>query len=256
MQTHAFSTGFNTNFEYIKADSDKTQNFTLIYTHGFCSDPWGRKPEEIKNWCLKNNISFYRYELAGHGSDAHNLEKADLNIWKSQILEIIDREVAGKVLVAGASLGGWLSLLAATARPERVVGVLGLAAAPDFTKENAEFATEEQKQALERDGKIVLDDQGFKIVITKQLIESGKQNLLLDKPIIPISCPVTLIQGMQDEAVYWQKALRIAEKLQSRDVVVKLLKSSDHRLNADGDIAEILSALDCFIQPTCDLSAE
>lgn len=247
MPQHTFSSGFTTDFEYIQADSSHNPKFNLLYTHGFCSDPWGRKPEEIKKWCLKNNINFYRYELAGHGSDKENLEKTDFNIWKEQILEIIDKLIQGPVLVVGASLGGWLSLVAAVKRPERICGLLGLAAAPDFTKDNEEFITQEQKEQMEQNGKIVFDNNGFQTIITKQLLETGNQNLLLDKPHIPIFCKVTLIQGMEDDSVYWPKALKIAEKIQSREVMVKLLKSSNHRLNEDKDIAEILSALDTFL---------
>ena len=80
MQKHTFSNGFTTDFEYIQADFSNNTEITLVYTHGFCADPWGRKPDEIKEWCAKHNISFYRYELAGHGSDAANIEKADFNI--------------------------------------------------------------------------------------------------------------------------------------------------------------------------------
>ena len=247
MQKHAFSSGFTTNIEYFKAESSETQKFTLIYTHGFAADPWGRKPEEIKNWCIKHHIGFFRYELAGHGMDADNFEKSNINIWKKQILEIIDTLVDGPVLVAGASLGGWISLLAAINRPERIIGLLGLAAAPDFTKDYEDFATEEQKNTLEHDGKLLFEKEGFSYVITKQLLESGRQNLLLDKSIIPIDCPAVFIQGMEDTSVYWPKVLKIAEKIRSRHVMVKLLKNSTHRLNDDADIQEILSALDTFL---------
>lgn len=244
MLKRTYRNGFTTNFEHIIANLPETQKFTLIYTHGFCSDPWGRKPEEIKKWCQQNNISFYRYELAGHGSDFDHIERADINIWKAQILEIIDEVITGPVVVAGASLGGWLSLLAAEARPERVVGVLGLAAAPDFTKDNDQYRTPELEAVMNRDGKLVFEESGFKFVITKQLIESGKDNLLLEKPSMAINCPVALVQGMKDESVKWQKAVKIAQNVQSEKVLLKLLKSSDHRLNADEDIKQILSALD------------
>lgn len=247
MQKHTFSSGFTTNFEYFKAESSETQKFTLIYTHGFAADPWGRKPDEIKKWCQKNGIGFFRYELAGHGSDAENFEKTDINIWKEQILEIIDDMVEGPVLVAGASLGGWISLLAAIKRPERVVGLLGLAAAPDFTKDYEDFATNEQKEILKRDGKLVFEKEDFSYTVTEKLLDSGRQNLLLDKTVIPIDCQTVLIQGMEDNSVYWPKALKIAEKIRSRHVMVKLLKNSNHRLNEDADIREILTALDTFL---------
>lgn len=248
MPKNTFSTGFSTDFEYIKADSSKTQKFTVVYTHGFCSDPWGRKPEEIKKWCAKHHISFYRYELAGHGSDKSNLEKADFNIWKCQLLEIIDNQIKGPILAAGSSLGGWLSLMAAVERPQRVIGVLGLAAAPDFTKDNEKYVTQAQKDELAQNGRLVFEEEGFQIVVTQQLIDSGNQNLLLNKREIAINCPIALVQGMKDQSVPYTKALKIAEKVKSGRVVVKLLKNSDHRLNSDEDIREIMTSLDSFIQ--------
>ncbi|MBO4285593.1 MAG: alpha/beta hydrolase [Alphaproteobacteria bacterium] len=247
MQKHAYHTGFTTNFEHIKAENLPTQKFTILYTHGFCSDPWGRKPEEVKKWCAKNNVSFFRYELAGHGSDISRFEEADINTWKAQILEIIDECIEGDIVVVGSSLGGWLSLLAAIKRKKRVKGLVGLAAAPDFTAECIKYATPEQTKEMEKFGKITYAGQGIEFVVTKRLIESGTDNLILNKDTIPVCCKVALIQGMKDTSVDWHKALKIAELLETQDVVVKLLKNANHRLNEDDDIAEILSALDGFL---------
>lgn len=247
MQSRTYDIGFKTNFEHITPLSNNTQNFTILYTHGFCSDPWGRKPEEVKKWCLKNNVPFYRYELAGHGSDAERFEEADINTWRAQILEIIDKYIQGNIVVVGSSLGGWLSLLAAINRPKRIKGVVGLAAAPDFTADELKCATPSQIEEMEKYGKITYPGQNITFTVTKRLIESGNDNLILDKDIIPVVCPVVLIQGMKDMSVDWHKALQIADKVQSEDVIVKLLKNANHRLNEDSDIQEILSGLDTFL---------
>jgi len=154
MPSRTYDTQFTTNFEYINKELKPKQKFTILYTHGFCSDPWGRKPEEIKKWCLKNDIPMYRYELAGHGSDNARFEEADINTWKAQILEIIDKYITGDIVVVGSSLGGWLSLLAAINRPERIKGVLGLAAAPDFTIDHMKYVTAAQRAEMEKYGKI------------------------------------------------------------------------------------------------------
>jgi len=247
MQKHTYHTGFTTDFEYIKAENPANQKFTILYTHGFCSDPWGRKPEEVKKWCAKNNVSFFRYELAGHGSDISLFEEADINTWKAQILEIIDACIKGDIVVVGSSLGGWLSLLAAISRPNRIKGVVGLAAAPDFTADHIKYATPAQIEEMEKFGKITYAGQGIEFVVTKRLLDSGQDNLILNKNVIPIKCPVVLVQGMKDTSVDFHKALKIAELLETQEVVVKLLKNANHRLNEDDDIREILSALDGFL---------
>ncbi len=247
MQSRTYDTLFTTNFEHVTPISNNTQKFTILYTHGFCSDPWGRKPEEVKKWCLKNDIPFYRYELAGHGSDCSRFEETDINIYKAQILEIIDKYIKGDIVVVGSSLGGWLSLLAAIYRKDRIKGVVGLAAAPDFTVEHMKSATPEQVAEMEKFGKITYPSQNITFTVTKRLIESGNENLILTQDKIDILCPIVLIQGMKDTSVDWHTALKIAEHSKTQNVIIKLLKNANHRLNEDSDIQEILSALDFFL---------
>ena len=247
MQQRTYDIGFTTNFEHINKELSDTQKFTILYTHGFCSDPWGRKPEEVKKWCIKNNVPMYRYELAGHGSDVDRFEQTDINIYRAQILEIIDKYIKGDIVVVGSSLGGWLSLIAAAQRKERIKGLIGLAAAPDFTIDHMKYATSKQKKEMETYGKITYPGHNITFTITKRLIDSGNDNLMLDKDILPVFCKMVLIQGMKDSSVDWHKALTIAQKAASTDVTVKLLKSANHRLNEDADIQEIVSALDTFL---------
>lgn len=247
MQSRTYDIGFTTNFEYVNAEFAGKQKFTILYTHGFCSDPWGRKPEEIKKWCLIHQIPMYRYELAGHGSDNARFEETDINIWKAQILEIIDKYIQGDIVVVGSSLGGWLSLLAAIERKDRIKGLVGLAAGPDFTVEHMKYATPAQIEEMEKFGKISYPGQNITFTVTKRLIESGNDNLILNKDHIDISCPIVLIQGMKDSSVDWHRALEIAKRVQSQNVIVKILKNTNHRLNEDADIREILSGLDTFL---------
>ena len=131
---HTFKCGHTTKCEYIKPDAQKTQSFTVVYAHGFCSDPYGRKPEETKKWCIENGMGFFRYEIAGHASDIARFEETTIDVYREQIFEIIRDIVEGPVVVVGSSLGGWLSLLAACHFPNKVIGMVGLAAAPDFLK--------------------------------------------------------------------------------------------------------------------------
>jgi len=244
---HPFKCGHTLKCEHIKPDASKTQSFTVVYAHGFCSDPYGRKPEEIKKWCIENGIGFFRTVLAGHGDDKANFEKTTLNTYKTQIFEVIENIVEGPVVMAGSSLGGWLSLLTALQYPERVIGILGLAAAPDFLKTYFEnYFKPEHLDILNKYGKIEFPTGDFTYVITKEMIESGNENLLLDKEIIPYNGKVRLLQGMKDASLRWKTALTIAEKLSSDDVSVRLMKNSNHRLGSDEDIAAIKEFLSEF----------
>ncbi len=248
MEKYNFKNGHTTLIEYIKRDTQKTQSFTVVYTHGFCSDPFGRKPEAVKKWCKENGIGFFRFEIAGHGSDILNFEKTTLETYKSQIFEIIEDIVDGDIVVMGASLGGWLSLLSAVKYPHRVRGMIGMAAAPDFLKTFMDkYFSPEYKEKLEKEGKILFPTNDFSYTITKEMIESADANLLLNKDVIEYEGKVRLYQGMSDAALNFNTALLIAEKLKSKDVKVVLSKESNHRLGDDKDIKEILCLLNEFI---------
>ncbi|MCM1324763.1 MAG: hypothetical protein NC218_11645 [Acetobacter sp.] len=248
MQKITFKNGHTTFCEYIKPITGKTQSFTVVYTHGFCSDPMGRKPEAVKQWCIEHGMGFFRHELAGHGSDVSRFEETTINTYKQQIFEIVGEMVEGDVVVAGASLGGWLSLMAACQFPEKVKGMLGFAAAPDFLKKYFDAnLTPEIREILRQNGKIEFPVNDFVYTITAKMIASADENLMLNKEVIPYSGKVRLLQGMKDAALQWQTAILIAEKLISDDVKVILSKNSDHRLGRDEDIADLRRMLDEFI---------
>ncbi len=248
MTEHQFLGQFTTKFEHIKAKSAEINSFTVLYTHGLYSDPWGRKPDAVRDWCVKNNINFFRYELIGHGSDSANYEKADINIWKAQILEVIDTMIEGDIVVVGSSLGGWLSLIAAEERPERVKAMLGLAAAPDFTIDlQDKYLTPEQNETIEKQGRLEFTNDDFTYIFTKKLMDTGRENQMLNRTV-NVTCPVQLIQGQKDASLDWRKALQISQAIQGNNVTIQLLKYSNHRLGSDEDISVISGALDSIAE--------
>lgn len=251
MQTHTFKSQFTTKFEYSQAKISPTHknsaDFTVVYTHGLYSDPWGRKPEAVKAFCEDNNISFIRFELAGHGSDIARYEEADFNTWKEQILEVSDELVTGNILYIGSSIGGWLSLIAARERPERTVGVIGLAPAPDFTFDMETHVFNAEQKAQLAKGRLVFPMKDFSYVFTKKMMDTARQNLLLDKPLT-VKCPVHIIHGSEDKNLDPEKPFKLFRCLESRDVVLKLIKDSNHRLSRDVDIEELKNSIKSFIK--------
>ena len=170
MTDYTFKSNFTTKIDFRQAKTPKTNSLTVVYIHGLYSDCWGRKPENVMEWCAANGVNFFRFELAGHGSDSARYEETDVNIWKAQLLEVIDDIVKTDVILAGSSLGGWLSLLAALERPEKVKGVLGLAAAPEFTADLETYIfTPEQKEKLYGEGRLEFVNADFTYVFSVNL---------------------------------------------------------------------------------------
>jgi len=241
MPKYTFNSDFATEFEHITPKLNKP---TILYLHGFCSTPWGRKPEAVKSFCQEHGVGLLRFEYAGHGSDVGNFEKADFLIWKDQMFEMIDKVVKGDIIVAGSSMGGWLALIAAIERPERIKGVIGLAAAPNFVKFFKDNITPEQKKQLEENGKFVFALPSFSYTITQKFIDTGMTCLLPeDGTLWPVDCPVHLLQGMKDDSMPWKIVPEMTKLLRSERVTVKLLKWANHRLGDDESLNELKSSL-------------
>ena len=188
---------------------------------------------------------------SGHGASSGDIAQGTIGRWREDAIAIIDSLTAGPQILVGSSMSGWVMLLAALARPERIVGLIGIAGAPDFTEELLwPRLTPAQRAEIGERGAVVLpsdfDPAGY--LYTRALIEDGRRHLLLRGPI-PLAMPVRLLHGLRDESVPWQLSLRLAERLNSRDVVVTLIKDGDHRLSSHSDLARLAQTLDALLAP-------
>ena len=211
---------------------------TLVFLPGFRSDMTGDKATALAAFCAEQGHAMLRFDYSGHGASGGRFEDGSIGVWLADALCAIDRLTQGRLVLVGSSMGGWIALLAALARPERVAGLVGIAAAPDFTEvlmwERFSF---EQRATLMQHGVLYLPSQyGDPTPVTRALVEDGRTRLLLNAPIA-LHCPVRLLHGQDDPDVPWEMALRIAEQLASADVETILVKDGDHRLSRPQDLA-------------------
>jgi len=197
----------------------------------------GTKALALDAWAGARGHAMTRFDYRGCGSRGGNFTDFTLDDWLADALEAIDATV-GPVILTGSSMGGWLMLLAALARPAKVAGLIGIAAAPDFTEWGYDEA---QKAALER-GENVLEPSpyGDPMLTTAAFWTAGQSHLLLGASIA-IDAPVRLIHGQCDEDVPWETSLKVAARLCSADVQVTLVKDGDHRLSRPQDIALLIA---------------
>jgi pimeloyl-ACP methyl ester carboxylesterase len=217
----------------------------VIFLGGFMSDMTGTKARTLDAFCAARGQAYLRFDYFGHGASSGAFADATVGLWKADALAVLDELTDGPQVLVGSSLGGWLMLLAALARPERVAALIGIAAAPDATEDLmwARFPTA-VRDAIMRAGAARLPSEyspdGY--LFTRRLIEEGRQHLVMRGPIA-VACPVRLLHGMKDPDVPWQTSLALAERLQSRDVEVTLLKDGDHRLSTESDLALLTRTL-------------
>jgi pimeloyl-ACP methyl ester carboxylesterase len=212
---------------------------TVVFLGGFASDMTGIKAEALSAWCGGRGVGFLRFDYRGHGESDGRFEDGTIGLWADDALAAIDGLTKGKLVLVGSSMGGWIALLAALARPGRVAGLVGIAAAPDFTEDLIWHELEEPARlALETEGVLweKSDYDERPVAITRALIDDGRRHLLL-RGEIAVSCPVRLVHGQRDPDVPWQRTLLLAEKLASADVRVTLVKDGDHRLSREQDLA-------------------
>ena len=218
----------------------------VMFCGGFMSDMTGTKATALEAHCRRTGRAFVRFDYSGHGASGGAFRDGTIGAWWGDAMAVLDRVASGPQVLVGSSMGGWIVLLLALARPERVAGLVGVAAAPDFTEDLIWSTLDDAgRRTLAETGEIVMpcDYGDDPYPITMDLIEEGRDHLLLGGPIA-LRCPIQLLQGMRDEDVPWRTALRIAEQVESEHVVVELIKDGDHRLSRDEDLARLTAAVE------------
>ncbi|MET0248855.1 MAG: alpha/beta hydrolase [Sphingobium sp.] len=214
---------------------------TVVFLPGYMSDMEGGKAVAVDRWAAGEQRATLRLDYGGNGASEGRFEDGTLAGWRDDALALIDALTSGPILLVGSSMGGWLALLIALARADRVVGLIGIAAAPDFTQWGFSDA---DKTRLAAEGRIVEPSPygGTPTVTTLDFWRSGQALRLLEGEIA-IDCPVRLLQGQADPDVPWETALRIAGLLRSADVQTLFVKDGDHRLSRDRDIDLLIDLL-------------
>ena len=215
----------------------------VTFLPGFRSDMESTKATALAEWCAAHNVPFTRFDYFGHGKSEGDFIDYTISKGLESTLHILDQIARGPQILVGSSMGGWIGLRAAQERKGQVRGLIGIAAAPDFTDRMRPQMNGEQQAALDAEGVVwVPSDFGGDYPITQQLIDDGKNHFLLDD-IIGLEIPIHLFQGQLDEDVPWQTALKISEKLMSDEVTITFIKDGDHRLNRPQDLALLMEAL-------------
>ena len=219
---------------------------TVVWLGGFRSDMAGTKAEALAAWAKAKGRDYLRFDYFGHGESSGDFLKGSITRWREDALAVIDELTAGPLVLVGSSMGGWLSLLAALARPDRIRALALIAPAPDFTEALMKPAFPAAViEALERDGVWIershYDPAGYPI--TRLLIEDGARWSVLPGPL-GFKGPVRILQGARDEAVPWTHAHELVGALESEDVVFTLIKDGDHRLSRPQDLERLIEAVE------------
>lgn len=217
----------------------------VVFLGGFKSDMEGTKAQYLQEWAESNGRAFLRFDYTGHGQSSGDFVDGCIGDWASDAMEAITQLTDGPQILVGSSMGGWISLLVCRAMPEKVSGLVGIAAAPDFTEDSMWAGFDDsQRQMVDENGQLDLpseySDEPY--IITKKLIEDGRNQLVLRTPL-DLPFPVRFLQGTADVDVDVSVALKLLDHVSGNDVRLTLLKGANHSFSSPECLTMIEAAI-------------
>ena len=221
---------------------------SIVFLAGYASDMEGTKAAALDELAASHGLAMLRFDYSGTGSSEGAFEDGTLERWTAEAVSVIDELTDGPMVLVGSSMGGWIALLVALQRRDRVAALVGIAAAPDFTEWGY---SAEEKAALQRDGRLKQPNpyDPEPQLTTFGFWQSGQAQQLLGSEIA-IDCPVRLIHGDEDRDVPLEVAFRLKDRLRSADVQVTVIKGGGHRLSEAHEIETILRTVSSLVEPT------
>lgn len=214
---------------YHKTDGDGP---TVVFLGGLKSDMEGTKALHLEAWCRARGQAFLRFDYSGHGESSGTFEEGCIGDWHEDTVAAVSALTNGPLVVVGSSMGGWQALLLARALPDRIAGMVTIAAAPDFTEDGywAKFS-EAERAKLMADGHVELpSDYMEPYIVTRRMVENGRENLVL-RSELALPFPVRCLQGTADTAVSTETAVRLLNHATCDDMRLLLVKDADHRFS-------------------------
>ena len=80
----------------------------------------GSKALFLEDFCRRRDQAFVRFDYFGHGASSGDATLGTISRWTEDAIAVLDSLTEGRQILVGSSMGGWIMLLAALARPERL----------------------------------------------------------------------------------------------------------------------------------------
>ena len=220
----------------------------LVFLGGFRSDMEGTKALHLEEWARGRGRAFLRFDYSGHGRSEGRFEDGAVGDWAEDAEAALELTEGPQILV-GSSMGGWIALLLAKRMPDRIRGLVLIAAAPDFTEDSYwNEWSDMMKAKLNREGRVAVpSDYGDAYMITKRMIEDGRSHLVLRDPL-DLPFPVRLLQGTADTAVEERTALRLLHHARCSDISLTLVKGADHRFSEPRELALLVRSVETVLE--------
>ncbi|XP_021475947.1 abhydrolase domain containing 10, depalmitoylase b [Oncorhynchus mykiss] len=221
----------------------------VVFLPGYGSNMNGLKAEALEEFCRSLGHSYLRFDYTGHGLSEGVLTDGTIGTWKKDVLFVLDELAEGPQIMVGSSMGSWLMLLAAIARPEKTAALVGISTAADHVVTAFKSMSLEVRKEIEEKGVLTMPskhrEEGV-YTFTMDFLKEAENHCVLQSPI-PITCPVRLIHGLKDDDVPWHISMQVAQRVLSPDVDVILRRHGQHRMAEKDDIKLMVYTIDDLI---------
>ena len=218
--------------------NDLKSDTTIFFFGGYSSDMTGTKATALNNWTESNGINYLRFDYSGHGQSSGDFGRGTLSKWLSEAKFFFEKFKSKKNIIIGSSMGGWIALLTALKNID-VNGLIGIASAPDFTKNEWDKLSETEKEEFKSNGSILFPDDDYgDYEVFYEFVKDGFQHEILNDKI-EITCPVRLLHGKLDKVIAYNVSEKIIEQLSTSDKSLTIIEDGDHNLSRQEDL-EIL----------------
>ena len=218
--------------------NDLKSDTTIFFFGGYSSDMTGTKATALNNWTESNGINYLRFDYSGHGQSSGDFGKGTLSNWLGEAKFFFEKFKSKKNIIVGSSMGGWIALLTALKNID-VNGLIGIASAPDFTKNEWDRLSESEKEEFKSNGSILFPDDDYgDYEVFYEFVKDGFQHEILNDKI-EITCPVRLLHGKLDKVIAYNVSEKIIEQLSTSDKSLTIIEDGDHNLSRQEDL-EIL----------------
>ena len=218
--------------------NDLKSDTTIFFFGGYSSDMTGTKATALNNWTESNGINYLRFDYSGHGQSSGDFGRGTLSKWLSEAKFFFEKFKSKKNIIIGSSMGGWIALLTALKNID-VNGLIGIASAPDFTKNEWDRLSETEKEEFKSNGSILFPDDDYgDYEVFYEFVKDGFQHEILNDEI-KITCPVRLLHGKLDKVIAYNVSEKIIEQLSTSDKSLTIIEDGDHNLSRQEDL-EIL----------------
>ena len=216
---------------------NKGPKISVVFLSGYKSDMLGTKAFFLDRLSKKIGFEYLRFDYSGHGSSEGKIEKQLISDWVNEAYIIIKKKTKYPVIIVGSSLGGWIAFILLKKFKKKILGIIGIGAAPDFTNDIVEnLSSTKKKKYLEKGFITIKSDYEEKpYTFTKKFIEDSRKNFVLLKNL-KVDTKIVLLYGLQDSAVKLETQIKLLKVIKTKNAKLTILSSSDHRMSSILDL--------------------